>query len=123
MRWLKPNIRSSFYALLARVHPQQEAQSTVLQHSLESIREAMLELVGSASTENSHPHVARRIHYAIDVHALWYLRGDVMAVLANRHGEAVALEKVDELTEMFEEFLPQGLRSRPSPLNSNRKDD
>lgn len=122
MRWFKPNIRSSFYALLARVHPQQEAESTVLQHSLESIREAMLELVGDAAGD-TFPHVSRRIHYAADVHALWYLRGDVMAVLAARHGESVALEKIDALTEMFEEFLPQGLRSRPSPLNSNRRDE
>lgn len=122
MRWFKPNIRSSFYALLARVHPQQESESTVLQHSLESIREAMLDLIGDPAGD-SHPQVARRIHYAIDVHALWYLRGDVMAVLASRHGEAVALEQIDALTEMFEEFLPQGLRSRPSPLNSSRRHD
>lgn len=122
MRWFKPNIRGSFYALLARVNPQPEAESTVLQHSLESIREAMLELVGHPAGE-SFPHVARRIHYAVDVHALWYLRGDVMAVLASRHGEAVALEQIDALTEMFEEFLPQGLRSRPSPLSSSRRED
>lgn len=114
MRWFKPNIRSSFYALLARVHPP-EPESTVLEYSFEGIRESMLALLGDAADE--FPHVRRRIHYAIDVQALWYLRGDVMAVLASRHGEAVALEKLDTLTEMFEDFLPSGLRSRPSPLN------
>lgn len=121
MRWFKPNIRSSFYALLARVHPP-EPQTTVLQYSVEGIRESMLALVGEAS-ENTHPHIARRIRYAVDVHALWYLRGDVMAVLASRHGESEALERLDQLTEMFEEFLPEGLRSRPSPLNSTPKSD
>jgi hypothetical protein len=121
MRWFKPNIRSSFYALLALVHPQ-DAESTVREYSIESIREAMLELVGEEG-ESAFPHVARRIHYALDVQALWYLRGDVMAVLSNRHGEAVALEKLDTLTEMFEEFLPRGLKSRPSPLSSQPRNE
>ena len=121
MRWFKPNIRSSFYALLARVHSQ-EPQTTILQYSIEGIRETMLTMVGDAG-DKAFPHVGRRIRYAIDVHALWYLRGDVMAVLAARYGEAEALERIDALTDMFEEFLPQGLRSRPSPLNASPKKD
>ena len=118
MRWYKPDfkIRSSFYALLARVHPP-EQQSTVLQHNTETIRESMLAMVGDTEG-SSFPHIARRIHYAVDVQALWYLRGDVMAVLASRYGEAVALERIQSLTEMFEDLLPQGLKSRPSPLRS-----
>jgi hypothetical protein len=121
MRWFKPNIRSSFYALLALVHPQ-AAEETVPEYSVDGIRDAMLALVNE-SGENEYPHVTRRIHYALDVHSLWYLRGDVMAVLAARYGESAALEKLEELTEMFEDFLPQGLRSRPSPLNSTPKND
>ena len=121
MRWFKPNIRSSFYALLARVHPQ-EPQTTVLQYSVEGIREAMLALVGDVP-ESAYPHIVRRIRYAVDVHALWYLRGDVMAVLAGKYGESEALERLDTLTEMFEDFLPEGLRSRPSPLNSRPENE
>jgi hypothetical protein len=115
MRWIKPNLRSSFYALLARVHPS-EPQTTVLQYSVDGIRESMLALIGDIP-DTSFRHVGRRVRYAVDVQALWYLRGDVMAVLADRHGEAEALELIETLTEMFEEFLPNGLRSRPSPLS------
>ena len=43
-------------------------------------------------------------------------------LLAGRYGEAVAREKIEILTEMFEEFLPRGLKSRPSPLNPNKND-
>jgi hypothetical protein len=120
MRWFKPNMRSSFYALLARIHPP-EPESTVLEYSVEGIREAMLDLVGDAP-DASYRHIGRRIRYAVDVHALWYLRGDLMALLAGRHGEALAREKIEMLTEMFEEFLPRGLKSRPSPLNPARND-
>jgi hypothetical protein len=115
MRWFKPNLRGSLYALLARVHPP-EVESTVLQYSVEGIRESMLALIGDVP-ETSFRNVGRRIRYAVDVQALWYLRGDVMAVLAGRHGEAEALERIETLTEMFEDFLPSGLKSRPSPLN------
>ncbi len=121
MRWFKPNMKSSFYALLARIHPP-EPESTVLEYSVENIREAMLELVGDAP-DGSYRHIARRIRYAVDVHSLWYLRGDLMALLAGRHGEAVAREKIELLTEMFEEFLPQGLKSRPSPLHPPQKNE
>lgn len=115
MRWFKPNMRISFYALLARIHPP-EAETTVLEYSVDSIREAMLDLVGDVP-EGSYRHIGRRIRYAVDVHSLWYLRGDLMALLAGRQGEAVARERIEMLTEMFEEFLPRGLKSRPSPLN------
>jgi hypothetical protein len=120
MRWFKPNMRSSFYALLARIHPPQP-ESTVLEYSVDNIREAMLEMVGD-EPDASYRHIGRRIRYAVDVHSLWYLRGDLMALLAGRHGEVVAREKIEMLTEMFEEFLPRGLKSRPSPLNPARND-
>jgi hypothetical protein len=66
--------------------------------------------------------VSRRIRYAIDVMALWYLRGDLMAVLAEHHGEAEAREKLQAITEIFEDVLPEGLRSRPSPLSTPPKE-
>ena len=121
MRWFKPNMRSSFYALLARIHPP-APESTVLTYSVENIRESMLELVG-AGPDSSYRHIGRRIRYAVDVHSLWYLRGDLMALLAGRHGELVAREKIELLTEMFEEFLPQGLKSRPGPLHPLQKNE
>ena len=60
--------------------------------------------------------VRRRIRYAVSVEALWFMRGELMAVLSRSHGEAVALEYISIIGEMFDDLLPQGLRSRPSPL-------
>ncbi len=53
--------------------------------------------------------------------ALWYLRGDVMALLAGRFGETGARERLEPVTDMFRAMLPQGLRSRPSPLNGPKE--
>ena len=116
MRWFKPNLRSSIIALLSLGHPGAHAEPPV-EHSLEDIRDAMLRLIDD-DTDKSFPLVKRRIHYATDVQSLWYLRGDLMAALAGTFGEAVAREKLSSITDMFEDLLPGGLRSRPSPLNS-----
>lgn len=123
MRWLKPNLRSSIRnsinAILTLGHSI-SAPASLPAYGIEDIRESMLALV---EDDGDKPHVKRRIRYAVDVQALWYLRGDLMSVLAGRLGEAAARTKLTAINEMFENLLPQGLRSRPSPLNSAPKDD
>ena len=113
MRWLKPGIRNSIYGLLG--HPPQPTDS-VLENGAEDIREAMLDLMGDAGARQF-PHVTRRIRYASDIQALWYLRGDLMATLASLYGEATARQKIQSVTQMFQGLLPGGLASRPSPLS------
>ena len=108
MRWLKPNLRSSIYGLLGNPLPPSDS-------ILEDIRESMLATLGTAGPQQF-PHVTRRIRYANDVHALWYLRGDLMAALAAMHGEAEARRRIASVTAMFQGLLPNGLNSRPSPL-------
>lgn len=119
MRWLKPHLRNSINALLTWGHftPPAEAQPC---YGIEDIRDSMLALV---EDDEDKPHVKRRIRYAIDVQALWYLRGDLMSVLAGRHGEVAARAKLSSINEMFDNLLPKGLRSRPSPLSAVAKDD
>jgi len=112
MRWLKPNLRSSIYGLLGNPLPPSES---VLETGTEDIRESMLVLMGEAGPKHF-PQITRRIRYANDVQALWYLRGDLMAALAAMHGEKAARQKVASVTEMFQGLLPNGLNSRPSPL-------
>ena len=112
MRWLKPNLRSSIYGLLG--NPVQPSDS-ILETSTDDIREAMLNVLGEGG-QKSFPHVARRIRYASDLQALWYLRGDLMAALAALHSESVAREKVGTISDQFRGLLPSGLSSRPSPL-------
>jgi hypothetical protein len=119
MRWFKPNLKS-IHALFGFGHPP-VPESTVLDLGIEDIREAMLALIEEVDESRQHANVERRIRYAIDVLALWYLRGDLMALLASRYGEAGARERLDPVSEMFQAMLPQGLRSRPSPLSGGKE--
>lgn len=112
MRWFKGSIRSSIYGLLG--NPAGPTEST-LETSTEDIREAMLGLLGDAGPKQF-PNVTRRIRYANDVQALWYLRGDLMAALAATQGEAEARQRIQQITKMFQGLLPGSLTSRPSPL-------
>ncbi len=82
---------------------------------MEDIRESMLLLLGDSGFKQF-PYVTRRIRYATDIHALWYLRGDLMAALAAMHGELSARQRIASVTAMFQGLLPNSLTSRPSPL-------
>lgn len=120
MRWFKPNLRSSINALFALAHRSAPPDS-VLEIGMQDIRDAMLELMGEGG-EHPAAQVTRRIRYAIDIQTLWYLRGDLMAVLARRNGEAAAREQLAPVTQMFADLGVMGLRSRPSPLSVLSKD-
>lgn len=112
MRWLKPNLRSSIYGLLgASVPPTDSA----LENGVEDVRDTMLALLGEAGLKKF-PALTRRLRYAADIQALWYLRGDLMGALAAMHGERAAREQLASVTEMFKGLVPGSLHSRPSPL-------
>ena len=117
MRWFKPNLRSSVSAMFSSGHPSVPAESALEEVGIEDIRTSMLALIGDIE-EQKFLHVGRRIRYASEVMGLWYLRGDLMALLASRHGEVQARANLKTITDMFEDMLPKGLRSRPSPLAS-----
>jgi hypothetical protein len=112
MRWLKPNLRSSIYGLLGNPLPPSDS---ILENGTEDIRESMLSVLGEEGPKHF-PQITRRIRYANDIQALWYLRGDLMAALAAMHGEMAARQKVASVTQQFQGLLPNGLNSRPSPL-------
>ena len=110
MGWISTSLRNSLYGLLGHSQP----SDSMLVSRMEDIRELMLDLLGEAARH--HPNVTRRIRYATDVQALWYLRGDLMAVLAAAHGESQARRQVRSVTDMFRGVVPGSLTSRPSPL-------
>jgi hypothetical protein len=112
MRWFKGSLRNSIYGLLG--NPVTPSES-VLEIGTEDIREAMLALLSEAGAKQF-ANVTRRVRYANDIQALWYLRGDLLAALAATQGEVAAREKVLRITEMFQGLLPASLTSRPSPL-------
>jgi hypothetical protein len=112
MRWLKPTIRS-VYGLLGNPQPPTDSR---LDEGTEDIREAMLSALGPEGPRRF-PQITRRIRYANDIHALWYLRGDLMAALADAHGESVARDTMAAISARFRGLLPASLASRPSPLD------
>lgn len=116
MRWLKPKLTSSFYAIFSVSNPAPSRPPGGSGFGMEDIREAMLSMASADSDERALA-VIRRIRYAADLEALWYIRGELMGLLARCHGEAVAWEMLEDLSVLFSDLLPPGLRSRPSPLN------
>lgn len=119
MRWFKPNLRNSLHAIfsaglvVSRFAAPEEDEDTVV--SIEDIRTRMTEMLASYEDERAAT-VRRRIRYADSVESLWFLRGELMAVLSRSRGEAMALEMIASVSDMFDDLLPEGLRSRPSPL-------
>ena len=110
MRTWKPTIQS-FFGFLAG--PQRSTRE--LEDATGEIQESMLAALGPAGAKSVQS-LARRIEYAPDLQALWYLRGDVMAALAAIHGEQRARAIIREISAEFEGLLPGGLSTRPSPL-------
>jgi len=114
MRWFKTkDLRSSIYAMFSVSTRASHAEDAA---SMDQIREAMLAMVAADKGDRA-AGLVRRIRYATDLQSLWFMRGEVMQLLARDHGEAAAREKVDELSSLFAHLLPSGLRSRPSPLS------
>lgn len=111
-RWSKSDFKNSISGLLKR--PAAPSDS-ILENGLEDIRDAMLLVLGENGARQF-PQATRRIRYATDIKDLWYLRGDLMAVLAGLHGEVIAREKIAVLNAQFQGLLPGGLGSRQSPL-------
>ena len=82
---------------------------------LDDIRQAMLEGLAQIG-RGRFPHVEQRILLASNVAALWFLRPELLMVLAAQLGEQAAREVIDEITEMFQGLLPKSLHTRPAGL-------
>lgn len=102
-----PQFKTSYLALLGRTDNTPEA----LTDRTEGIRRLMLRELGEYG-ERKFPAVTRRVRYAPDVQGLWYARSDVMAILANTHGETVAREKIARISGCFKGLLPKSLTSK-----------
>lgn len=102
----------SIHALLEPSPP----STGLLLDSLEDIREAMLDLLGPQG-QQVHPSITRKVRFAADLQALWYLRSELMATLAELHGETHARQQMQSISNQFGGLLPGGLASRPSPLS------
>jgi hypothetical protein len=118
MRWFNTkDLRNSIYAMFS-VSTASSRPRPDDGNCLENIREMMLLMAESEDSERAAA-LVRRIRYAMDLQALWFMRGELMGLLARSRGEVAARHHVDELSAHFEDLLPTGLRSRPSPLSAN----
>lgn len=102
-----PQLKTSCMALLGL----REVSSEAISDRTEAIRELMLSELGEYA-ERKFPAVIRRVRYAPDVQGLWYARSDVMAILANTHGETIARAKIAEISNRFTGLLPKSLTSK-----------
>lgn len=88
---------SSFAALLF-----DQASVIDVSDRLESIRDAMLEALLDIGQKNETKVVWNAIARAVEIDALWYLRSDLLQLLADFWGEPVAREKLKEITKLFQ---------------------
>lgn len=105
MRNGKLNLKSTFFNLLGYVGG---AKATHTPLQLEHLRLAMLETLGESGSA-AHARVARQLRFADDVQALWYARSELMAALAEQHGEARARQELERLGALFTGLLPAGM--------------
>jgi len=88
-----------------------------LQVAMRDIRQSMLDCLAQYGID-AKSSIHMRVSYASDIEDLWYLRGDVMAVIASNDGEVVAKKKLAQISDRFNGWLPKGLTSRSSPLGN-----
>ncbi len=102
MRWFKPSIRNSISALLSPEVHQEPGEA------LEPVRKAMLDVLGEDGAQIN-PQLTRRLKHLHDPHALWFARAEVVAVLSQIHGEALAVHRVQSLSPIFQGLVPKSL--------------
>jgi predicted metalloprotease with PDZ domain len=105
---------SSFAALLTD-------RSTVIDADgrTENIRTAMLRALSGAGvnpTEGSSSKTWTDVMRASDGQTLWYLRSDVLILLSDCHGEVVARNTLDGITEMFRGLVHKNQMPGPSRM-------
>lgn len=113
---LATKLRDSLFGLLGQV----PADEVNLQEKTEEVRAAMLRHLGPHGFTRF-PQLTRRIQFASDAEALWYLRSELMASLANLHGESFAQHEMQELTGLFKGLVAKGLtRAQSAPVRPIR---
>ena len=113
MNWKTSKFASSMLSIL---RSGDSVLDSKLDHRVEDIRQAMMESLRDVVGSDELDHIRARVLYGADVQSLWYVRSDIMGLLAGTYGEAVAQEKMTLLTDMFRGLVPSGMHSRPAGL-------
>ena len=99
-------IRSSIWAVLGRSEPSDSADV-----ALERVRKAML-LVVEEYGGDDHIRLDMKINFAREIAELWFLRPELMHLVAATQGEQVAQECMAEITALFKKHHLGGTPSR-----------
>lgn len=108
LRWITSSVRSISGILFQ--HEQVEDPAT--EAHTEEVRGAMLNLMASAGLEIRHREMCSRIRYADSLRSLWYARSDLIAALADAHGEAFAQQRLAAVSRQFVGLLPEARHYR-----------
>ncbi len=74
---------------------------------VEEIRKAMLGImIEILDVRTSRPAIWAKVFNVNDIQTLWYLRVDLMALLAEHVGESVARHRLAAVTEIFRGVVP-----------------
>lgn len=111
MSWKKSKFASSLMSFFGEPVPDLNPESR-----MKDIRQAMLDCLAGLSESHDLARVWARVLYAGDIQALWYLRAEVMTLLAGRRGEFSAHSQLARITPMFDGLLPSAQKSRPNRL-------
>lgn len=104
------SIRTSILGLLGS--PPAPGDSTILDQA-EAVRESMLAVLGEDGPADF-PGLNRRIRYADDIQALWYVRSELMAALSSMYGEHKAREVMSMISDMFKDIVADAKPSKGS---------
>lgn len=113
MRWAKTSLRNSFFGWLAH---QPAAEPSI---RLEEVRKAMLEAIEQCA-DGSNSAIERKVLFAYDLDALWYLRTDLMSAIAASRGESTAHDCLANISSMFDAGTGGKLRDK-RPLRPGKR--
>ena len=111
MSWKKSKFASSLMSLFGESAPDLKPERRI-----KDIRQAMLDCLAGLGESNELARVWARVLYAADIQALWYLRSEMMTLLASLLGESSAHAHLAHITGMFNGLLPAAQASRPNRL-------
>ncbi|MEI8169492.1 MAG: hypothetical protein WCG50_07440 [Rhodoferax sp.] len=87
------------------------------ENRVKDIRQAMIDCIEGLGNESRSARVLAQVLYSPDIQSLWYLRSDVLTLMASLQGESVAHARISPITDMFVGLLPAAQKSRPNRLS------
>jgi hypothetical protein len=111
MSWKKSKFASSLMSLFGESAPDLNPEGRI-----KDIRQAMLDCLAGLGDSHELARVWGRVLYAADIQSLWYLRAEVMNLLAGLLGETAAHSHLSSITNMFNGLLPAAQKPRPNRL-------